>query len=346
MDSKTFLESIHNREDSKWAHPELEAFFDPGGDSNALFDESIPFETRKSIANEAKKLLPCGLDENRVTKIEVPGCPEEPDAPLVSVYISKPLVCKKKMPCVFSVPPGGLTICAPEMFPLQADADKYNAIVVSFAYRTIFDEKGLYPGAMNDCHAAFKYIYDHAEELGIDTKKIIITGSSTGGHLSLALCHRLKKYGYKLRGCVVNIPVIDDRLIYGTSKYIGKGWVGPSMSASSRTWLNGLSGDDVPAEAFANHASVEECIGLPPTFIHTVEGDPCADPCMNYASKLMEAGVYTELHLWGGSNHAALSTAGVMDPTNVYGQRYISTFDANMKDVLQYDLTRSFLNEE
>jgi acetyl esterase/lipase len=346
MDSKEFLESIHCREDGKWAHPDLESYFVVGEDSNAMFDESIPFEVRKAQAEEAKKLLPCGLDESRAEKVMVPGCPEEPDAAPIPTYIVKPLKTKKKMPCAFFIAPGGLTISSPEMFPLQADADKYGAVVVAFAYRTIFDENGSYPGAINDGHAAYKYVVDHADELGIDVNKIVIYGSSTGGHLGLALCHRLKKYGYKPRGCVVNIPVCDDRLIYGTSKLTGLGWVGSSMNGSCRTWLNGVTGDDVPAEAFANHATVEECIGLPPTFIHTVELDPCADPCMVYASKLMEAGVYTDIHVWGGSNHQALSTAGTMDPTNEYGQRYAKAFDEDVMDCIKYDLTRSFLQEE
>lgn len=118
------------------------------------------------------------------------------------------------------------------------------------------------------------------------------------------------------------------------------------MNTSSTAWLNGIEGDDVPPEAFANHATVEDCIGLPPTFIHTMEIDPGADPSMVYASKLLEAGVYTELHLWGGTNHVGLPSASEQDPSSEYGRRYKNSVDSNLRDCMKYDLRREWLREQ
>lgn len=349
MDKKEFLKKICNRDDVRWAHPEVKDYYTAGfgNDSSFLFDESIPYEERKKMNEEMLKAFPPGLPlvEGRMAKYLAPGCPEEEDAPGVPMYIAKPQKCKKKMPCVIIIPGGGLTSCNPLMKDLCAKSDLYGAIVVSLAYRTIFAEKGTYPAAINDCHAVYKYIVDNADELGIDANKIVVEGGSSGGHLVLALCHRLKKYGYRPRGCVAALPIPDDRTIYGTTNLEGEGWVGSGIRNSSKAWLNGLEGDDVPAEAFANHATIEDCIGLPPTFIHTMEIDPGTDASMNYMSKLLAAGVFCEMHIWGGSNHVGLPMAGEFDPSNVYGKRYLDIYNSNIRDCIKYDLRREWLDE-
>ena len=71
-----------------------------------------------------------------------------------------------------------------------------------------------------------------------------------------------------------------------------------SLHAST---LGSLITVDVPAEAFPGRATVEECVGLPPTFIHAMINDNGLDQTSEYISKLSAAGVYCEMHAWGGS---------------------------------------------
>lgn len=70
------------------------------------------------------------------------------------------------------------------------------------------------------------------------------------------------------------LPITDDS-IYNTSKYRGKGCYGDSVEGCAKAWMKGVNNEDIPAEAFPNRTTIEECIGLPPTFIHTMEHDPC-----------------------------------------------------------------------
>ena len=65
-------------------------------------------------------------------------------------------------------------------------ARKYGGVVVSPEYRLA--KKAPYPAALKDCYTALKYMYDHADELGIDRKRIIVGGESAGGGLAAALC--------------------------------------------------------------------------------------------------------------------------------------------------------------
>ena len=65
-------------------------------------------------------------------------------------------------------------------------ARKYGGVVVSPEYRLA--KSAPYPAALKDCYAALKYMYDHADELGIDRNRIIVGGESAGGGLAAALC--------------------------------------------------------------------------------------------------------------------------------------------------------------
>ena len=65
-------------------------------------------------------------------------------------------------------------------------ARKYGGVVVSPEYRLA--KKAPYPAALKDCYTALKYMYDHADELGIDRNHIIVGGESAGGGLAAALC--------------------------------------------------------------------------------------------------------------------------------------------------------------
>lgn len=46
-------------------------------------------------------------------------------------------------------------------------------------------KNSLAPAAVEDCRSALRWVYRHASEYSFDTTKIIITGHSAGGHLSL-----------------------------------------------------------------------------------------------------------------------------------------------------------------
>lgn len=357
------LKAFYNRDDIKWSHPEIETAYAEAsqsfGATETIFNDDIPIEERREycdkFANQFADLI--HYDEDRTKVYEVPGCPEEPDAPLVKLtVVQPPKVRKKKYPCILCIPGGGLAMCMPTSAPIQEFSNVYKCVSATFDYRLCL-RGGKYPETINDCHAVYKFIYDHAEEMNIDREKIVIFGDSSGAHLALALCHRLKKYGYQPRGCAVWAPIIDDRMIYPSSKIQSASWAGEQLNASCKTWLGKIDNPAyVPAEAFANRATVEECVGLPPTIIHTFVNDACYDPCLQYASKLGEAGVYVSLHAWGGSNHDALVTSNM-----IYGEsssilnagetdvRYVNTFNtvvrSDFKDLLEYDLRRPWTKE-
>jgi acetyl esterase/lipase len=128
-------------------------------------------------------------------------------------------------------------------------------------------------------------------------------------------------------------------------------WGGSDQPAMVRQYLGKLADSaDVPAEAFPGRATVEECVGLPPTFIHSMINDSGFDQACAYTSKLTAAGVYCELHAWGGSQHCSLSTAAnIIDKDNPdakYAQLFNAVNEKELDDMFQYDLRRPWTVEE
>jgi acetyl esterase/lipase len=354
------LEKFRDRDDVKWAHPELQAVYEmmsqSVGYSEVLLNDDLPREERAEFARQAnenfKDIYP-DYDWNRTKKYEVHGCPDEPDAPVFDLLVSEPeggRRYKKNSPCILIIPGGGLASCFCITTNIGVKSNKYGVPVATFNYRTVITGKG-YPDTLNDCEAAYNYLAEHAKELGISPNKIILHGNSSGGQLCLALCHRLKKRGICPRGCLVWVPIIDDRPMYRSNVINSAFWGGSDAATSNRLYLGKLCNQaDVPPEAFPGRATVEDCVGLPPTFIHAMMNDSGLDPAMEYASKLTAAGVYCELHAWGGSQHCSLTTAAATvepdEPADSYANIFNAVMDKEFKDMFEYDLRRPWTVEE
>ena len=90
-------------------------------------------------------------------------------------------------------------------------------------------------------------------------------------------------------------------------------------------------------------ATAEECVGLAPHALHVFDGDPSLDANLQYCSKLVEAGVFVNLSVWGGCNHEALINAyltEMYDEEGTFAQRFIQTVDEEVNEFIRHDLRR------
>ncbi len=55
--------------------------------------------------------------------------------------------------------------------------------VVNVDYRLL--QQAAAPAAAEDCHCALRWVYEHAKEYNIDASRVVVSGNSAGGHLSL-----------------------------------------------------------------------------------------------------------------------------------------------------------------
>lgn len=160
------------------------------------------------------------------------------------------------------------------------------------------------PAAVEDARCALIYLIKNAGELNIDPKKIVIMGSSAGGHLALMAGLLGNNHLFDTHCPGVNdikVMAIIDK--YGITDVWDWAYGKNITSKSATRWL----GDKAKDEAFARSVSPIYYINpdSPPVFI--VHGD--ADPTVPYQQsadlykKLKEAGVRTEFMTVPGGLH-------------------------------------------
>lgn len=65
-------------------------------------------------------------------------------------------------------------------------AEMAGAVVVGVDYRLAPEH--YFPAGLHDCYDTMIYLYDHAEEFGVDKEKIAVGGDSAGGTLAIGCC--------------------------------------------------------------------------------------------------------------------------------------------------------------
>ena len=177
-------------------------------------------------------------------------------------------------------------------------------VIVSVEYRLAPENH--YPAALEDCYAALKWLADHAGELDVDRSRIGIGGASAGGGLAagLALLTRDRaEVGIIFQ--LLIYPMIDDCNITPASDTLPETilWTRSANLIGWRSYLGCEPGSEgIPGYAAASRAT--NLKGLAPAYIAVGDLDLFAQEDVEYARRLISAGVPTELHVYPGGCHA------------------------------------------
>ncbi len=182
-------------------------------------------------------------------------------------------------------------------------AEHVGCTVVSVDYRLAPEHS--YKEAIADCFAGLNWMVDNASELGVDPKRIAIGGGSAGGGLTAALALYSRDHaGPELAFQLLVYPMLDDR--HETPS--GYEVTHPNMwhrDVSLKAWKMYL-GDERGSESvspYAAPARAEDLSGLPPAYVIVGTEDLFRDEDIDYAQRLMAAGVPTELQVIPGMFH-------------------------------------------
>ncbi|MBA3870816.1 MAG: alpha/beta hydrolase [Anaerolineae bacterium] len=163
-----------------------------------------------------------------------------------------------------------------------------------------------YPGPLEDCYAALKWLSTHADELGIDPNRIAVGGSSAGAGLAAALALLAHDRGeFHLIFQLLIAPMIDDRTVTlaHPHPYTGEFIWTPQANRIGWTSLLGHEPGGFDVSPYAAAARAENLEGLPATFINVGAIDLFLEEDVEYARRLIRAGVPTELHVYPGAYH-------------------------------------------
>jgi acetyl esterase len=233
----------------------------------------------------------------------------------INLYIHKPTNFSGTLPCVYHIHGGGMTL-------LQASGPLYTywrdkiaeqgMVVVGVEFRNASGALGNhpFPAGLNDCASGLQWTFDNKSTLGID--KIIVSGESGGGNLTLATTMKAKKDGKSEQ--------IDGT--YALCPYISNAWgvKNPALPSLYENDMYFLDCSMMGALAVAYdpelknasdplcwpiNATKEDLQGLPPHVISVNELDPLRDEGLTFYRTLKKAGVPGYSRVVVGTSHAA-----------------------------------------
>ncbi|WP_410653717.1 alpha/beta hydrolase [Amycolatopsis sp. cmx-4-54] len=217
----------------------------------------------------------------------------------VVVTVVKPRGAKDA-PGFYNIHGGGMVLDdrfadLPRMVAL---VEEFGFVAVTVDYRLAPEHP--HPAPIEDCYAGLTWMVEHADELGFDPGRLIVGGGSAGGGLGagIALLAR-DRGGPALAGQLLLCPMIDSRNdSASTMEFAERGVWG--RAANEFGWRSLLNGQTSP---YAVPAIATELTGLPPAFIEVGAAEIFRDEDVEYARRLWQAGVPTELHVWAGAYH-------------------------------------------
>lgn len=227
--------------------------------------------------------------------IQVEGSTEQ--AKMTTYLISHSDVMKiQKRPLIIICPGGGYRYLSDregEMIALQWNAYGYHAVVLHYSVAP-----AVYPTALLELATVMKMIREHSEEWYVDTDKILVEGSSAGGHLAASygvfwkkpfLAEKVGAASENLRpaGMILHYPVITS---------------GEYAHRDSFRMLLGEKYEELKEDVSLENQVSED---TPPTFLwHTNEdGSVPAENSLLLALAMRRHNVPVELHLYAKGGH-------------------------------------------
>lgn len=170
--------------------------------------------------------------------------------------------------------------------------------VVSVDYRLAPEHP--YPAALDDASAVLRWVIDDAASLGVDPARVAVAGSSAGAALAACLAQRAADGSLPpLVFQLLHQPVLDDRPTGSKSEFrTSPAFDGEGAELMWRHYLDPEAGPEaaVPARR-------PEFAGLAPALITCAEIDPFRDEAIDYALRLLHAGISAELHVFARACH-------------------------------------------
>jgi acetyl esterase/lipase len=225
--------------------------------------------------------------------------------PPVRVRIYRADDQSSKLPALYWIHGGGYVMGDIDMDDrlMKQMVKRIGCVAASVDYRLAPEYP--FPTPVEDCYTGLKWLFAHSDELGVEPARIAIGGPSGGGGLTagLGLLARDRKevqVAYQL----LIYPMIDDRNATAAAHAITdpRVWNRESNRLGWKAYL-GRDGGGADVSPYAAATRATDLSNLPPTYISVGTLDLFVDENIDYAQRLIQAGVPTELHVYPGAFH-------------------------------------------
>ena len=237
-------------------------------------------------------------------------CVSGPDgAPDVPLRIFMPAGNRANLPAIFHMHGGGYVAGSAAMMDLAnaARAVEHKAAVVSVDYRLAPEHP--FPCAIEDCYAGLRWLTDNAGRLAIDPNRIAIMGESAGGGLAAALALLARdRDGPKISAQFLIYPMLDYRTGDAgdarENRTLGEFiW---TRSHNQFAWSSLRGNQKIEADRLHHFSPslAKNLVGLPRCYMASGSLDLFLEEDIEYALRLVQAGVPVEVHSYAGGVHA------------------------------------------
>lgn len=238
-----------------------------------------------------------------------------PDRNTIDLYVTRPKT-DEALACVYYIHGGGMAhlSCTYGNYRSWARLIAAQGVaVVMVEFRNSLRAStvagvGPFPAGLNDCVSGLLWVHDNARDLRIDPARIIVSGESGGGNLTLASGLKLKRMGEvsRVKGLYALCPYLAG--VYPQARY-------PSTIENNGYLIDLYSGRSVIAYgieelhnrnplAWPGFATSADVAGLPPVVISVNECDPLRDEGIDFYRLLLASGVRARCRQIMGTIHA------------------------------------------
>jgi acetyl esterase/lipase len=243
------------------------------------------------------------------------GTATGPDGNEITLFVHRPTGSTGPLPGILHLHGGGgimLSAADTGYVRWRDELAALGTVVVGVEFRNGAGRLGPhpFPAGLDDCASALEWMHERRSELGVS--KLVVSGESGGGNLTLATALRAKREG------------VLDRIdgVYALCPFVSNGYAEPPAELPSLVDNDGILVSVALLGAFAKAyapdpddarnplawplvATVDDLTGLPPHAISVNELDPLRDEGVAYFRQLLAAGVPAQCRTVNGIFHAA-----------------------------------------
>jgi acetyl esterase len=258
-----------------------------------------PAEGRR-LLNQAASVLNDGFPEvDRVETFSIEG----PGGPL-RVRLYQPAGSAGRG-AIYYIHGGGWFACDVDTHDrmLRVLAAESGSAVFAIDYR--LSPEHVFPAALDDCLAGWRWLRDNGQARGIG-EKIAISGDSAGANLSLGVVLTERDAGRQLPvGAALFYGAFAPNLNTASAVRYGQGPYGLTAARMAWYWQCYLGPHAAAPPVLATPLNAD-FHGLPPIYLGTGECDVLADDSRLIAEPMRAAGVDVTLEVWPRLTHGVL----------------------------------------
>ncbi len=218
---------------------------------------------------------------------------------LLDVY--RPKDVDGKLPVIVNVHGGGWVYGDKELYQFYCmSLAQRKFAVVNFTYRLAPEVK--FPAALVDANDVIAWMYENAQEYGLDMEHVFLVGDSAGGHLAglySAICTNpdyAKNYNFRVPNGFVPVAVA---LNCGAYVLFGNHHVLNESQDQELICGDLLRGHGTEKEMAVMNVPDHVTPAFPPVYLMTAVGDFCRPQAPLMMEALEKNGVYCEFKTYG-----------------------------------------------